>query len=233
MKKVLFHNHSLTFRGVTNATVDYAEYNQSVLGNESVLIYNPSFNKEGLEIHTRTEVVDVLKKRFKLLEYTNEKELNDIASEYDAVYFQNSGAKEGPFVTSTKSLIHSVFQFHEPHGDVYAYISKWLSDYITGGKSPYVPLIVDMPPPHPRFRQVFRDNLKIPQDAYVFGRHGGHYTFDLRNTMQAVVDIVHKYKNVYFLFANTIKFYDHPQIIHVPPFFGPLEKSNLYQRVTL
>jgi len=44
--KILFHANTLNFRGTTVAVTDYARYNQEVLGNESVIVYNESLGYE-------------------------------------------------------------------------------------------------------------------------------------------------------------------------------------------
>jgi hypothetical protein len=240
LKKILFHSHQLNYRGTTNALVDYAEYNESILGNESIIIYDGNFKEKGLDIYSQEEVVENLKKRFKVITYeTKDKmvgdevvqdysNLYDIAEKYDLFYTLKAGNKAEPLVPTTKTANHVVFQYIEPHGDRYAYVSKWLSESLTKGEIPYVPHIVDMPDPDPNYRSNFRALHNIPQDAVVFGRHGGFYTFDIQHTAQAIVNIVNKYNNIYFVMANTRQFaaVPHPQIVHVNPFFGNQQKAN-------
>ena len=40
--KIAFHIDNLSFRGTTTAVWDYAFYNQTILGNESVIIFDSS-----------------------------------------------------------------------------------------------------------------------------------------------------------------------------------------------
>lgn len=222
MKNVLFHTHTITNRGVTNSTVEYARFNRSVLGNDSALVYQANFDQNGLDIHSQQWVIDDLRKEFNVLTYRTTEELNEIASRYDFCYSQRSGELMEPIVTSTKFGVHAVFQYHQPHGDVYAYISKWLSDTLTGGVAPYVPYIVDLPPPNFDLRA----SLGIGRDKYVYGRLGGYNTFDIPFVKAEIVKLVNERDDIVFVFANTEKFYDHPNIIHLPPFFSQQAKSN-------
>ena len=227
MKKILFHCDSLGFRGVTNATIDYAEYNQSVLGNESTIVYNAAFDAtKGLDIGSNQDVINLIKSKYKVVSYTNNKELNDIAANYDLFYTLRGGLKEDFNVTTCKTAVHVVFQFFDPHGDVYAYISEFLSNEVTGGKSPFVPHVVDMPQPNPESRKSLREFMKIPEDNFVFGRLGGLYTFDKDFVKSAIIDIVNERDDITFVLVNTHRFYDHPNIIHVEPLFERQIKSD-------
>ena len=229
-KKILFYTHQLNYRGTTNSLVDYAEYNQSVLGNESTIIYNADFNEQGLEILSDKNVISEVSKRFNVIPYhagpeDDFRELNDIASKYDLFYFQKAGLKEEPEITSTKTANHAVFQYCDPHGDRYAYISEWLSMEAKKNLNvdvPFVPYVVDLPSPN----MDLRAKLGIPKDKFVFGRHGGFYTFDKDFVWDKVAKIANERNDVVFLFANTYKMYEHPNIIYLPPFFGNQHKSN-------
>lgn len=222
MKNVLFHNHSLTNRGVTNSTVEYARHNRSILGNESALIYQENFDLKGLDIHSNMSVVEELRKEFTVHTYRTTEELNEIASKYDLCYSQRSGEYMEPIVTSTRFGVHSVFQYNQPHGDVYAYISKWLSDAVTQGQAPYVPYIVDLPEPNHDVRAA----LGISKDKFVYGRLGGYNTFDIPWVRQAIVNLVNERNDIVFIFANTEEFYYHENIRYLPPFFSQQAKSN-------
>jgi hypothetical protein len=230
MKKILFYAHQLNYRGTTNSLVDYAEYNQSVLGNESTIIYNVDFNEKGLDILSDDAVISSISKRFNVIPYhagpeDDFRELDKIASKYDLFYFQKAGLAEEPDIKSTKTANHAVFQYCDPHGDRYAYISEWLSKEAkknNGVEIPFVPYIVNLPQPN----KDLRAELGIPKDKFVFGRHGGVYTFDKEFTWKAVAKIANERDDIVFLFANTRKMYEHPNIIYLEPFFGNQEKSN-------
>jgi hypothetical protein len=158
-KKILFYSPGLNYRGITNSIVDYAHYNQTILGNESTIVYDISGNlRPGLDIGSVTEVIDKLKNQFNVIAIDSKGnkdflELERLAEKYDLFYHQKSGEMEPPFITSTKHAVHAVFQFREPHGDKYAYISEWLSIQCSNGEIPFVPYVVDLPPPNVNLRE--------------------------------------------------------------------------------
>jgi hypothetical protein len=227
--KVLFHNKTLNYRGVTNSIVDYAKYNQEILGNESHLIYCPSFPANGVDTGSKQEVIDKLKLSHNVLIYEGEKELNKIAEKYDVVYTQKAGHFDDDFVTSTKTAIHAVFQYYQPHGDSYAYISEWLAKEMNTlcpeETLKWVPYVVNLPPLIPSLKERMRDQLGIPRNAFVIGRHGGLMTFDIEWVNRLLPVLCERYSNLYFLMANTNVVFKHPKIIDTPAFFGNIEKT--------
>ena len=62
--KVLFHTHTLNFRGTAVAVYDYAKYNQEILGNESIICYNASVPEE-LDVSTEQQVLNIFTKTTK------------------------------------------------------------------------------------------------------------------------------------------------------------------------
>ncbi len=42
-----------------------------------------------------------------------------------------SGQDDGLVAQSCRTVVHSVFKFCEPHGDVYAYVSEWLAQHMS------------------------------------------------------------------------------------------------------
>lgn len=230
--KFLFHAEQLNYRGTTNSILEYARYNQEILGNESVIVYSQD-TPAGVDVGSAPEVIDSVSKEFKLLTYRDNNHLNDIASEYDFFYSQRAGEKidshtkrENAVITSTKMGVHCVFQWHDPHGDVYAYISKWMSHNVAklynAPVHPWVPYIVDLPQPD----YDTRTHLGIPKDKLVIGRFGGYDTFDLPFAQKVVMRIAQERNDIVFLFANTRPFCDLPNVLFLGPFIGQQQKSN-------
>ena len=65
--KVAFHTFTLNYRGTAVAIYDYAKYNQEVLGNESVIVYNSSVPYEK-DVGTEDESLEFIKKSFEVLQ---------------------------------------------------------------------------------------------------------------------------------------------------------------------
>ena len=68
----------------------------------------------------------------------------------------------------------------------------------------------------PECNENLREELKIPENAIVFGRYGGKESFDINFVHDIIKQIVNIRDDVYFLFMNTNVFYQHKNIIHLP-----------------
>ncbi|NLT51181.1 MAG: glycosyltransferase [Ignavibacteria bacterium] len=199
--RILFHSNAISVRGTEVALFDYAHFNEEILGNKSIIAANRNNQ------NNHPEAVKKFEKRFgNIFWYNDLKELNKIISETksDIFYAIKHGNRDGILVDGAKNCIHCVFREIEPHGDVYAVISEWMSKVVTGGKCDYVPHILNLPD----VKLHFREYLKIPTDAVVFGRYGGTDTFDIDFVKETVKTIARERKNIYFIFMNTENFLD-------------------------
>jgi glycosyltransferase involved in cell wall biosynthesis len=100
-----------------------------------------------------------------------------------------------------------------------SFISKQLSSKYNNIVD-YIPHMVNLP----ICNDNIRDKLNIPNDAIVFGRIGGFYQFDIEIAHSAIKKIIELESNIFFLFVNTNKFYEHPQIIYLDKIIEPIEK---------
>ena len=216
--KVLFHTHTLNFRGTAVAVYDYAKYNQQILGNESIICYNASVPQE-LDVSTEQEVVDLFKKEFQVVSYTTEQELQKHCDGVDVAYFIRYGHQEP--LPQVRTAVHAVFQAYEPHGDRYAYVSEWLSKKM-GHDTPFVPHIVSMPEPDTDLRLT----LNIPRSALVFGRYGGFTEFNVPFVKRTIENALKGRQDIYFVFMNTAPFIDSDRVVFLPASVDPVLKSN-------
>lgn len=211
--KIAFRSNQLCERGTEVALWDYAHYNEKLLGNESIVI---SQRWSGLE-DPQLIALPKFNKRFETILYPNgdNAELNRILKSHqvDVIYNICHGGPEPNEPRNVKVCNHCVFDLSAPRGDVYAAISEWLSKDRSNGLYPWVHHIIDIP----SIEGNLRKELNIPEDALVFGRHGGKTTFDLDFVHNFIEDIVNVRNDVYFIFLNTNQFCEsHPQIIHLP-----------------
>jgi hypothetical protein len=207
--KIAFHSNQLSLRGTEVALYDYAHYNEHLLGNSSIIV-TPRQAYGHNELSARKFAA-----RFPVIGYEGLEELEQILASHnvDALYCIKSGQNDGIVSSRRKTLVHSVFGYCEPHGDVYAYVSDWLSRYASGGTYPAVPHIVS---PLPILGNL-RSELGIPNDAIVFGRHGGSDSFDIPFAQIVVQELARQCENLFFLFLGTDQFCaPHPRIIHLP-----------------
>src|SRR5690606_21496144 len=104
----------------------------------------------------------------------------------------------------------------------YAYVSEWLSDWMTGGRAPVVPHIVKAETP----ARDMRAALGLPRDAFVAGRLGGRDQFNLRFVKRAIAEALERRSNLHVLFVNTVPFIEHERVRFLPPIVDPQEKAD-------
>ena len=216
MKTVAFHSNQLGDRGTEICLYKYAKYNRDILGNKSIIISSSSRPYPSAQ-------------RFK--EFTtylypqafqNDKRNDSIRTTLEELCEQESishfyaiklGDEDGLMPKNTKRLAHCVFNMSEPHGDVYAGVCKYVSDKF-GGIHPYVYHIVEKEAPH--VHDTFREELNIPKDALVLGRHGGKDTFNISFVWHSIAAALEKRKDLYFVFLNTNEFIKHDRVKYLP-----------------
>lgn len=217
--KVLFHTNSINFRGTSVAVTDYARYNQTILGNESVICYDAGLGYEK-DMGSETSVIDELSKEFQVIGHDHNLEAIIDREHVDFAYFIRAGQRE-PLPTNVKTGVHAVFQFREPHGDKYAYISSWLSNHMSNGEIPFVPHIVKLPEPN-----ATRSAFGISNDQIIVGRYGGYYTFDIPWAQKVVEEVANSDSRFVFVFVGTEPFISHPRVIFFPEIHNLQDKSN-------
>jgi glycosyltransferase involved in cell wall biosynthesis len=225
--KIAFQTNTICHRGTTVAILDYAKYNQEILGNESIIVYPTNFSDSGVSSDslTQQDVLVEVKKQFTVIGYTSLAELDKIVEDnnVDATYFIKGGFNDGLVTTKSKNLIHAVFQANQPHGDKYVYISEWLSDYVSNGKIDFVPHIVDLP----KTKQTnFREKLGIDKNKIVVGRIGGLHQFDVPFVLETIAQFAYKNLDYVFVFVNTFKFVNLPNVIFIDPIIDEQEKTD-------
>ena len=214
--KVAFFQPFLNVRGSTVALYDYAYYNEQLLSNESLVIYEKNDSRNH----------DTAIKRFdKNLNCISLNSINDLSdtlvkNQCDAVYITKRGYKNDPpndgLVSGVcKTLIQALglAPESEAHGDVYAYCSYFSSNYCSDGRLPVVPYMVDLPD----INDDLRNELNIPDEAIVYGRSGGLDTFcngGLNFPLEVIKTVLDQREDVYFVFQNTPVFHTHPRILY-------------------
>jgi GR25 family glycosyltransferase involved in LPS biosynthesis len=244
--RIGFHNMQLCDRGSTVAMYDYAHYNETLLGNESYIVYDATSPRN------RRDVVAKCEKRFgkdRVFGYAGgmlavEQFIQD--TDLDAMYIIKFGTIDKFVFQGCPTLVHSVFEV-EPHGYRYATVSKYLKDYHTPAnlaqserdKIRVVPHMIDMPPLEEVNEGIrageltdYRKHMGIPceSEAFVVGRYGGAKQFNLPQVHDAIKRFLNEpqvpgSKPVYFLFANTLPFYVHERIRYVNTIYDKYEKA--------
>jgi glycosyltransferase involved in cell wall biosynthesis len=197
--KILFHENELNYRGTSIAMYDYADFNERILGNESIIIYDKNCKTN------HPLGIEKFRKRFEVLAYDEFSEVDKIISQrnIDLLYAIKNGDNDGVVSNECKTAVHTVFKHFEPHGDVYAFVSRWLAEEMTCGKYPFVPHMVNF---EKNTDEDLRTELGIPKNAKVFGYYGGAQSFNIAFAQKLVEKIAGKHKDVYFLFMGVDSF---------------------------
>uniref|UniRef100_A0A6C0EUV8 Glycosyltransferase n=1 Tax=viral metagenome TaxID=1070528 RepID=A0A6C0EUV8_9ZZZZ len=207
MVKIAFWDNGLGERGTSVALYDYAHYNEVLLGNESIILYNNT------HYSNKADAIKKFTDRFNVISVNNWSKVDTILSQEkcDIIYIIKAGDYDGQLSKVCKNVVHCVFNCNSPHGQVYASIAPWVNN--NNGKYPYVPHIINLP----NHTENFRKELNIPDNSCVFGRYGGYKQFDIPFVQKTVYAIAKANPHIYFLFMNTELFCNSlPNIIHLP-----------------
>lgn len=200
--KIAFHSNQLGIRGTEVSLYDYAIGNRDILGNESIIISDAKADLTTL---------DKFKAQFPVYLYNDFSEVEKFIEQekIDAFYIQKAGFNDGKLVKNAKNLVHVVFKHNEPHGEVYAYISEWLSQEMSNGQFNFVPYMISLPDHDLNYKSALGLENKL-----VFGWYGGD-NFEIPFARQAVIDIAKKRNDVVFLFMNSTPFANEPNIYFI------------------
>jgi len=199
--KIAFLSNKITVRGTEVCLYDYAECNETILGNQSLIITRPY--EETVRCGSRDSSITTYKKfsdRFQMEYYYNPSDIIGIVERngIDVLFIEKAGSRHDGLVFSCcKTIIHCVFTTVEPHGTSYTSISDSLNK-ICKTNIPVLPYMVRVHPTQANLRQ----QIGIPADALVFGAHGGFETYTVEYVKQAVINIITSglYPNIYFIY---------------------------------
>jgi hypothetical protein len=211
--RVSFDGGRINERGVAVAMFDYAWHGRALLGIEPVILHD-------VRVPPEPEHVKRFAGAFPTLPYASDEEMQRLIERerIDVAYFLKTRRHDSRTARACRTGVHEVFNFFNPHGDAYAYISQSVAEVMTGGRYPAVPLIVDPPPPNfaPQGRSNLRESLGVPADALVVGRHGAPDQFNIPFLPRAIEAALERRKDLWVLLLNTARFSDHERIVHLP-----------------
>lgn len=205
--KIAFLANKLTLRGSEVNLYNYADANETILGNESIIITRPYemvLKISPQDVHP--EAYSYFQKRFKVFYYVNPEDVETIIQDkkIDVIFIEKGGRNnDGLNFKSCKTFIHAIFNTNEPHGDMYTAISQELNDQFKTN----VPVLPNIVKVHPSTDDLKKE-LDIPEDSIVFGGYGGEDSFNVDYVKRAViaVSLAERYSNIYFIFLNFTPF---------------------------
>jgi hypothetical protein len=210
MKTIAFHSNQLSVTGTEVALYDYAHYNETLLGNRSVVLHHR------LNPNNHPDALAKFSKRFEVLTYDHVSELDDVlhGAHAELLYAIKAGKKDGLVSKRIPTMVHAVFPTApwQVHGSAYAFISEWLSKECSANEIPTVPHIVSMPD----VEGDLRTELNIPANALVLGCYGGARSYDVPCAVEGAKQLLKDRGDVYFIFMHLIPFLDHPRAIFLP-----------------
>lgn len=210
-KIIGFLSNKLTLRGTEIAMYDYADYNETILNNKSIIITQKYENIQ----YTYDASFDAYTKfinRFTVEYYESQQDIDAIVEKYNIshLYIIKSGEYDNLVSTKCINLIHCVFNTSEQHGQIYSTISSdvnrlFNTDY------PVVPHMIR----NYDTNESLKTELNIPENTIIFGRYGGLESFDIQFVKDAIINILKIRTDIYFVFMNTYIFYEHSNIIYL------------------
>lgn len=214
-----FFVRHFTERGTEVAIYDYAKYNEELLNNKSYIICFTQETQKKINFPTERFSYDKFNHRFQIIEISNITEMSLVISKYNLSFFYTLTYGGGNDVYQfnnkniwghCKTIKHCVFETTYPESNFYIGIADFLNfKYKTN--YPVIPHIVNLP----NCDENLRNELQIPSDAIVYGRHGGVNEFNIHFVYDAIKEYLNLDPNCYFLFMNTKRFYEHPRIIYL------------------
>ena len=191
---IAFQANSLCERGTTRNLFNYAYYNQELLGNRSIILYDKN------DPHNNTKVIDKFKRHFQVYNYEKWEEVDGLIEENKCqiLYIEKYGVNDGKLSKVAKNIIHCVFDTSDPHGEYYTTLHKSMNpDYLA---------LPNICCELPNAKINFRKENNIPSNAIVFGRHGGRETFNIPYVQHTIIRFAKQNPDKYFLFLNTDNF---------------------------
>lgn len=204
--KVAFVVNSISFGGAEVACYDYADCNETILGNQSIVITRDFKDQFG-------PIYEKFEKRFPMFYVKDRNDINAIIRDQkvDFCYSLKSGEWDIFGTDVCKSGVHCIFTTTQPHGNVYAAIHPVLNK-IHGTNLPIVPHMIRVD----THADSFRSELRIPSNSIVIGRYGSAGSFDLDFVYNAIFELLERNPTMWFVCMATNHFATHPRIVYLP-----------------
>jgi glycosyltransferase involved in cell wall biosynthesis len=210
MTTIAFHSNQISLQGTEVALYDYAHFNETLLGNQSLIVYdqnNPNNSPAALP---------KFQNRFTVVGYQSRSELDVLLKHHgvDALYAIKSGKRDGLVSAVVPTMVHAVFPTdpRQAHGSAYAYISEWLSWHCSRNQVACVPHIVHLP----QVDGDLRAELGIPEDAFVVGGYGGAGSFNIPAAISGLKQALNQRADLDAVFLNITPFMQHERVHFLP-----------------
>ena len=206
-----FHSNQLSERETEIALYDYANYNEKILNNKSIIFY------KGDSPNNCIEIINKFSSRFTCYSYENFNDIDNIIinENINILYNIKHGIIDDQIVKNCPCVIHDI-SISQPYGYKYAVLHDSINKKYNTNTN-VVPYMIDMP----ECNENLREKLKIPSEAIVLGCYGSFMQFDL----EAIKEYLNNNNNIYFLFTNTFYFFENKNIIYLDKIIDKYEKA--------
>jgi hypothetical protein len=113
IKTVAFLSNKLTLRGTEVAIFDYADYNEKILGNKSIIITR-DYEKIKHEFDVDIKAYEKFKNRFEVYYYSSQQDIDQIVNytRSSHIFIEKAGVHDGLISNRCKNIIHCVFNYY-------------------------------------------------------------------------------------------------------------------------
>ena len=209
--RILFHSNHLGLLGTEVALFDYAYHCQTMLGHEALIVHDRT------SAHNDPLITERFRRHFPVHSYAAFSEVEPLAEKLrcERIYFIKSGVPDGKVTKRIPGLVHAVYpiEVRDFHGSIFAFISEWLSKKVTGGTTPFVPHMIDLPVHDKNLRKA----LNIPESALVIGSYGAQDAFDVPFVPAVITAVLERRADICFLFMNYPRTVAHSRALYLPP----------------
>lgn len=164
---LLLHSDRVTERGDSTNARNYSRTLSTEFGIETMI----TFPKEARNNPAVIAQLDSM--GLNLFAYDSFSQLQNYAQNVGVThaYFMNDGKYTGQWIPGAKKLTHAVFRNYQPHGDVYAYCTRWLRDTATSWKEEMFRLLAGQSFRSPAERQRIEDAKAEMRSPYQISLH--------------------------------------------------------------
>jgi hypothetical protein len=218
--KIAFYTPQINERGTSTALADYARYNKSLLGNDSLVIHH------GAHPGNLPGAVARFEREFEVISAPSVATVEKLARAEgcDLIYVIKPGRPNAFQPRDLPMMVHAVFDTpeHEAHGASFAYVSHWLARTCSANRLPFVPHVCTVSAESGNLRA----EMGIPEGALVFGAYGIDTSMSISFTRKRVIPrILEERADIWFAFMNITPFIDHPRVIFRGGTVDPGEKA--------
>jgi hypothetical protein len=204
MKTVAFLCNITTLRYGEVSIYDYAHYNETILGNKSIIIAHEYHRNNTNQNNDMKQLYEKFNNRFDIHYFSSKDDICQIVTNNKITHLFTINSR----IADDLSLNH-----HEcNHTNLFVFDSEPVDTVCSPIEDPANPELykkfhltshfIDLP----ETNENLRSELSIPENAVVFGQYGNKDSFSIFFVRDRIQNIIKERDDIYFLFMNTYPF---------------------------